>query len=113
MKPKDILALTDPLDLNERAIELGIDFALLKAAAANHEAERKALQIQIRDELVNKGASRTAALEDARADRRYVEYVKRGIEIEENRDRAEVLYRVALQRAALLATAPTLLTGAE
>lgn len=98
-----LLTLSDPLELNARALEAGLDFAALKRAAADHEAARKDLQLQIRDEYMAAGANKTNAEDQARSDARYIAYLKQGGDLDEQRDRAEVLWKTLHQRAWLLA----------
>lgn len=97
------MTLTDPLEVNRMAYEAGETWASLKRQHAEKEAARKGLQLKIRDELMEQGAKKTEALEQAKDDERYLHYLSDLADLAHERDVAEVEYRTLYQRAALLA----------
>lgn len=94
-----------PLDFNQLAMDAGELFLQLRRRHAHLEAERKVLQLEIRDELMvreHNPVKKTEAEDQARIDPRYLVHLDQEREVEELRDRALILYRLAEQRAGLL-----------
>lgn len=96
------LTSTSPLHCIGMAGAAGLQWAHLKRAAADKEAGRKELQQAIQKELMEAGANKTTAEPASRADARYVAYLEELAQMGEDRDRAEVLYKVLRTRARLL-----------
>src|SRR5690554_2199732 len=93
----------DALTLNRIAFQAGELELGAKRIAADLEAGRKPLHFEIRDELIEKGTSKTAAEQEARVDARYLAYVERIKLAREVEDDAALLHKAAYQRAWLMA----------
>jgi hypothetical protein len=98
-----LVAITDPLDMNEAAVLMGLSYATLKNDAANKEAQRTIMRARIEQGLRDGGSASSdkAAERMAREDERY-KHCEELSELELSRDIAEVLYKAAHQRAWLL-----------
>lgn len=105
----------DPLRVNFAALRAGQVWVHLRRRAADKETHRKKLHLEIAEDLVAHGlppaeeggerakVTKTAAPDQARADKRYTDYLDELRALEERRDRAEVLWKSLHQRAYLLA----------
>ena len=95
----------DALTLNRIAFQAGELELGAKRIAADLEAGRKPLHFEIRDELIEKGTSKTAAEQEARVDPRYLNYVQRIKTAQQVADDAALLHKSAYQRAWMTADA--------
>lgn len=91
------------LRVNAIAQELGLVWVEAKVNAAELYSARKLKKLAIMDELVkDKGYNKTTAADMLETQPDYLEAVMLEREGEELRDRAEVYYRIAFQRAEIL-----------
>lgn len=102
---------TDPIALNMIAFQASEIFVRLRRDHAAQEAQRKVLQLEIRDEIMTPATpggsapKKTEAEELARTRPAYLAHLEQLQELELWRERALTIYHVAKQRAGLLARA--------
>lgn len=103
-----LVAITDPLDLNEAAALLGIGYARLKNEASDKEAHRTVLRARIEKRLRDSGEAKSdkEAERMAKETEQYTAYCEDLSKLELRGDMAEVLYKAAHQRAWLLGNNP-------
>ena len=93
-------ALTDsrPDALAVHGYEAGLYYVRAKHAAADLEAGRTVFRMQIRDRLMEQGAKKTEAEDQARQHPDYLAYERECRALEMERDYAEVLYKALRDR---------------
>lgn len=97
--------IPDPLALNRLAWLLGDVLWQVKTQSAAHDAGRKTIHLECRDELIGhtgpdgKPFSRTAAETEARTAPRYLAYVAEGEKLSRLAERLDHLREIARQRA--------------
>lgn len=99
------MSTTDALTVNDAAFRAGMQYTEAKLAAADLEGDRTLLRFKIQQRLRDEGkaTSDKAAEQLAKDDPEYVAHCAALREREQERDHAEILYRILYQRAWLLA----------
>jgi hypothetical protein len=96
------LEATDALLVSEAAFRAGMMYVEAKMEAADLEGRRTLFRMEIRDDLIARGAKKTEAEDLARQNGDYLTYCV-GVQAKEHeRDRLEVLYNALRQRAWIL-----------
>lgn len=101
---EEAMEFTDALLVNEAAFSAGKLFGEARLAAADLEAGRTLLRFKIQQRLRDEGAATSdkAAEQIAKDDPEYVAHCDRLTELERERDRAEIVWKILYQRAWLL-----------
>src|SRR5690606_32739188 len=95
----------DPLAANELAFHAGLSQVLMAKQRHEAEADKRAVLAILVDQRIQQGQARTPAERDARHAPEYVQAEHRIAVLEQHERLAELVHRIAYQRAQLLISA--------